>query len=206
MRSLRHLYPVLFISMVFMLSIFTGCKEDVSPVQSNNNNPPEEEQLPPLGTIGVYADQNGTDCNLQDSGGLMTFYIVHKGMNGATAAQFKIETNNFNGTYLSMSSPFETVIGDPMNGVSIGYGACLPGPAHIMTLNFQSTTPSPACASISIVPHPDFDGIYVVDCDINLHPAQGMVSYINNDGSCPCGPVQSDGSSTWSKIRDFKMD
>jgi hypothetical protein len=198
MRSLRHLYPVILIILVLMLSIFTGCNSN-DPVASNNN-PPEEPT--PLGSLGVFADQYGSSCNLQAPGGQVTYYVVHMGMDGATASEFKVEVPS-GMTYSYNSSPFELVIGnDPtVDGVSIAYGACLASPVYVMALHFTSATPMPACTPIRIVAHPVADAIGAVDCSQNTLPVIGDVTYINSDGSCPCFQSQTPQGGEWQKIR-----
>jgi hypothetical protein len=198
MSSLHRLSPVLVICMVFMLGMFVGCGNSDNPVSTN----PPEPQLPTGGYFGVYADVGGTDCNLQDPGtGIVTYYIVHMGMQGATAAEFEVQFNGFTGTLVGATSPFQTAMIDPQEGsFTIAYGACLPSPAHVATLRFNSTSASPACASVSIVPHPISGRIGVVDCNQNYIDATGKTSYFNNDGTCPCSVPTIPGSD-WTKIR-----
>lgn len=198
MRSLLRLSPVLVICL--MLGVFMGCGSDSDPVDVN---PPVEPDLPSGGTFGVFADVGGSDCNLQDPGsGIVTYYIVHMNTQGATAAEFQVEMNGFTGTMLSASSPFETVIGNPMTGISLAYGACLPGPTVVATMRFTSTSASPACASVTVVPHPISGQIGVVDCDGNLLVGTGKTSYFNNDGSCPCS-IPSTPGTDMGKVRDI---
>jgi hypothetical protein len=185
-----------------MLGIFMGCGNDSDPVVIT----PVEPALPTGGTFGVYTDVGGTDCNLQDPGtGVVTYYIVHMGTEGATAAEFQVEFNGFTGTMLSASSPFQTVIGDPMTGMSLAYGACLPGPALVATVRFTSTSASPACASVTVVPHPISGQIGVVDCDGRLLVGNGKTSYFNNDGSCPCSIPSTPGTDQ-GKIKNIYSD
>lgn len=200
MRSLLRLSPILVICL--MLGVFMGCGSDSDPVVVDP--PVVEPELPSGGTFGVFADVNGHDCNLQDPGtGIVTYYIVHTGTEGATAAEFQIEFTGFTGTMLSASSPFPTTIGDPMNGMSLAYGACMPGPAHVATVRFTSTSASPACASVTVVPHPISGQIGVVDCDGNLLVGTGKVSYFNNDGNCPCSFSSTPGGGNETKIKNI---
>ncbi|MBI4720438.1 MAG: hypothetical protein HY770_04295 [Chitinivibrionia bacterium] len=199
MRSLRHLRPVLVICTVVMLGMFAGCGNNDDPVIVN---PPA---VPSGGYFAVYADMGGSDCNLQDPGtGIVTYYVVHMGMEGATAAEFEVQFDGFTGTMTGMTSPFQTAMIDPQEGsFTLAYGACTPLPAHVATLRFNSTSATPACATARIVPHPVSGRIGVVDCSQNYLDATGKVSYFNNDGNCPCS-VPSVPGSDWTKIRNIR--
>ena len=66
----------------------------------------------------------------------------------------------------------------------------------------QGTTPS--CAIVRVVGHPDATppGLLAVDCEQNLVLVDGGVSFINDDGTCPCAVVKTH-DTTWGQIKEI---
>ena len=154
------------------------------------------------GSIGVYADIEGTNCNLTATGGLLYIYTLHLNTDGATAATFKIEYP-VGITYIADAVP---VLGDPflyigpsITGVAVAYGSCMSGSFAIMK---TSTVGLPAnCSYVNVVADPDIGEIEGVDCQsFRFDPAPtGGQAIINSDGSCNCNvPVRSE---TWGGIK-----
>jgi len=198
-KSFRKLHLIVPFCLLLVVGIVAGCGDDSPTTPTNNNQQTWDEAA---GWIGVFADQNGTDCSLQDSGpGTVTYYVVQVGSQGATASEFKIETSGFTGVYVGKTSPFPLIIGDdPMTGISIAYGACLTGPIHILSLTYTIDGSTPPCSWIRVVPHPVSGDIGTVDCNNDLLSARGLTSYINNDGSCPCSAPAT--VTTWDRVRE----
>lgn len=141
--------------------------------------------------ISVSGDPYGSDCFLWDvAPGLVTYYVVHYAWVGATASQFWAPKPWCLGAvYLADAAVFPVTIGDSQTGVSIGYGSCLNGPIHVLTLNFFAQGTSPNCCCYFIYPHPQSEtgDIEVVDCNDNLNSAYGWLGYINTDYlTCIC--------------------
>ena len=154
------------------------------------------------GSIGVYADIEGTNCNLTATGGLLDIYTLHLNTDGATASNFAIEYP-VGITFIADAVP---VLGDPflyigasINGVSVAYGSCMSGTFAIMK---SSTVGLPAaCSLVSVVAHPDIGLIEGVDCQSFRFdpPPTGGQARINSDGSCDCNvPVH---DSTWGGVK-----
>jgi hypothetical protein len=161
---------------------------------------------PDLGSIDVFSDAGYTSCDFVDTGGLISVYVLATHVNdGATAAQWMM---NIPAAWqlLGSTSPFQTVIGDPLGGISIAYGSCFTGDFLILTVNFLGTGTSPACSYISIVPDPasPSGNIEIVDCQLPspqkwqyARLGQGIV---NGDATCICNylPVH---ETTWGGIK-----
>ena len=154
------------------------------------------------GSIGIFGDAAGTDCNLADVvPGLTPYYIVH--VNAvATASQFSAPTPAcYLGTYLSDGAVFPVTIGNSQTGVAIGYGLCQAGNVHVLTINFFTNGLTGPCCYYPILPDPVVTSgkIEVVDCNNNLLFASGGEGIVNADGSCQCDvPVE---DSTWGQVK-----
>jgi hypothetical protein len=138
-------------------------------------------QIP--GQIGVFADPAGTDCNIVDNGSLVQVHFVHFSHSGATASQFKLDVSPVGWIHLGDSWNLPTVIGTSINGVSLGYGACMAAPTYLGMANFFGSA-APPCSQIWVVPDPasPSGSIQVVDCAFNLLLAPNSAGVVN------CGP------------------
>ncbi len=156
------------------------------------------------GSIGAFGDMGGTDCYITDAApGLLSIYIVHVNVPGATACQFAAPTPACMtaATYLSDSSPFAVVIGSSQTGVAIGYGGCFTGPIHVLTIQYFASGMTAPCCYFDVVPDPYLPSgqIEVVDCVENLIYATGQSGLVNADGSCECGVPTQD--TTWGQMK-----
>jgi hypothetical protein len=162
-----HLFCILL-----LIGFAAGCGDDepVAPPVA----PPQA-----AGTIGVYADADGSVQNLADIDGVVTVYVVHKVEDGATASNFRIQAPA-GWTRLSAESEYPVAIGDFDNGISIGYGACRSGAIHVATLTYRSTGDTPAGAMFRVLPHNQWpECIQVADCEFNvLENGRGLESPI----------------------------
>jgi hypothetical protein len=153
------------------------------------------------GSIGIFADNAGTDCNLVDSGSLIVVYVLHVHTDGATASQFRIDISGTGWTWLGDNWGY-TVIGNSMVGVSYGYGTCMSGPIHLGSVNFLGTNVAP-CTHISVAADPmALSGkIEGVDCstpELKTFPTGGQV-VVNATPECLCNvPVQ---EMTWGGVK-----
>ena len=156
------------------------------------------------GSVGIFGDPAGTDCNLPDAiPGLTPYYVVH--VNAvAIASQFWAPTPAcMTATYLSDTAVFPVTIGSSQTGVAIGYGACQAGNIHCLTLNYFTSGTTPACCLFPILPDPVAPSgeIEVVLCDNSLVFASGGAGIINSDASCLCDvPTQ---ETTWGKVKSL---
>jgi hypothetical protein len=155
------------VCILIVFGLFVGCSSDDDPVIVDPPiEPPVETNLG--GTIGIYADEQGTNSRLIDTGGIVTFYVVHKIPEGGTAAAFKIEAPA-GWTRIGAVPEFPVSVGSVDEGVAIGYGRCVRGTCHVMTLTYQSPGNTPAGTVFKVLPHDEFPtAVQVVDCNETL--------------------------------------
>ena len=155
------------------------------------------------GSIGVFADAGGTDCNLVDAGSLVTVHFVHVHHTGATASQWMLDLGGLPWTHLGDLWNTATSIGLSVEGVSLGYGACFSAPYAMGSANFFGST-APACSVIRIVADPlaPTGGIEGVDCVLpkpNKNVPTGGTGIVNGDETCNCNiPVE---ETTWGGVK-----
>jgi hypothetical protein len=156
------------------------------------------------GSVGIFGDPGGTDCNLLDTvAGLTPYYVVH--VNAvATASQFWApQPACLTATYLSDTGVFAVTIGNSQTGVAVGYGSCQAGNIHVLTINYFTSGTTPPCCYYPILPDPVIESgeIEVTDCNYVLLYASGGIGIINADGSCQCDVPTED--STWGKVKSL---
>jgi len=159
---------------------------------------------------GVFGDPEATTCNLFDQApGLMTFYVVHVLTAGATASQFAapVPSCMTGAAYLGDSSPFGVVIGNSQTGVSIGYGGCLSGPIHLMTVRLFVQGLSEPCCLYPVTPDLEHSEpkIWMVNCDFIQLEAASAYAVVNPTGACQCSSVKTE-EATWGKIKSMYSD
>jgi hypothetical protein len=156
------------------------------------------------GSIGIYADVAGTECNLSDAAvGMTTYHVVHLADFGMTAcAYWAPKPSCFTATYLSDTNIFPVTIGNSQAGVSIGYGSCRPGPIHVQSILFFTQGTTPQCCLYPILGIPSSGNVEAVDCANHLITAYGVTSVINPNGACTCGSVKVE-ESTWGRVKSL---
>jgi hypothetical protein len=87
--------------------------------------------------------------------------------------------------------------------VSVGYGACLGEPIHVLTILYFGQGATQVCCQYPVLPNPaTVSGlIEVVDCQNNLIFGMGETTWLNSDGTCPCGILVKVEESTWGRIK-----
>lgn len=152
-----------YVAILLTLPVFFGCSDD-------DSGPTEPPVPPPTtigGSIGVYSDLNGTNRNVIDTGGIVMVHVFHTATEGATASQFRVEAPA-GWSLLSSQAQYPVTIGSPDIGVAIGYGQCITGKNHVLTLTYQSPGTT-AGEMFKIGPHSRTpESIQVVDCSQNL--------------------------------------
>ena len=157
------------------------------------------------GSIGIFADSYGMNCNLPDPGPALTqYYIVHVNTTGSTACQFSApKPACFTATYLSDTNFFAVNIGNSQMGTSVGYGTCRVGSTHVMTINYFTNGQTPPCCYYPVLPDPNsaLYAILTVDCSQQLRTATGGKGIIKSGPACHCGtPVE---ESTWGQVKSL---
>lgn len=132
-----------------------------------------------------------------------SYYVVHTLTPGVSGGRFKIESEH-QGSLLGWLSPFGAINGDPFFGISVDYQACLSPPIMVLELLYYSFGMTDPCGEMRVVAHPTSNppGLWAMDCNQTLVPAQGFTSYITNIfGLCPCtSPVPVEGK-TWGQVK-----
>jgi len=161
----------------------------------------------PPGSIGLFVDPNASVCDVYDQvPGLVTIYVFHMYTPGATASQFMVDHVSWGAgtlTYLGETSPYGVIIGNSQTGISIAYGACVPSPNVLLTINYFGSGLTPPCSYIQVMPDPAAipREIWVVDCQTppNKAIATGGDVVVNPDPSCFCNvPVE---ETTWGRVK-----
>lgn len=162
------------------------------------------------GSLGVYADMGGTDCNLaDDTAGLCTFWVVHGLTSGATGSRFAVpKPACFLGFYLADLPLYAGTFGNTQAGVQVDYGACLAGPVPVIGLDFFCQAFTPPCCYYPVVADPGAPSgtIEVTDCASNTIPGvSAQIAVINSNSSCLCGSVSA-GTTTWGGVKSLFAD
>jgi hypothetical protein len=160
---------------LLVLGFLFGCSKDDNPVKPDTPDIPDTPDV--IGSIGIFADPNGTDQDIVDTGGLVTVYVFHKlDTDGATASAFTIAAPT-GWTLYATQVEFPLSIGNVDDGIAIAYGSCRTGSVHLMTLTYRAPGDSPAGAEFRVLPHPHTpEHIEVVDCENTMQSGAGMDS------------------------------
>ncbi len=166
----------------------------------------------PGGAIAVFGDPQGQECYVYDlAPGLLQVYVVHLNHDGMVGSQFKVEVaGDFDATYLGEypADPNDVAVGYAFEGIQMGYGVCLPGPIHLLTMSFYVQGRSPKCCAFEVVADPEGapPGLLAVNCDFELVEAEGGITYVNPDGTCACmvpGITTPVLPTTWGKVKSL---
>jgi hypothetical protein len=140
-------------------------------------------------TVAIFNDSLGVDCNLsQTSPGVFKAYVVLTSTTvGVTGVQFAApKPSCLTGSYLVDLTRFPVTIGNSQTGISIGFGGCLSGRIHVLTILYLTDATTPACCAYPVLPDPVEGIVGYTDCSFELFAGEGWVSTINGDASCPC--------------------
>ncbi len=159
--------------------------------------------IPWGGDIAPYGDAQGTSSFIYDSApGLLVIYIVQLAhYEGMTASQFSApKPACFLATYISDTAVFPVTIGNSQTGVAIGYGQCLTGAIHVLTINFFVQGLTDECCFYETQPDPNIPSgeIEAVNCNNEIVFLSGGLGVINPDGRLCGTPVV---PTTWGKIK-----
>ena len=157
-------------------------------------------------TIGLYADSQGTQCNIVDNATeLLPIYVVHVSSAGSMGCELSAPKPAcmLSAIFLNDTDPFGMFLGNTQTGVTIPYGTCKTGPVVATTMNFFGSGTSEPCCSYPVLGHPYYNpnGPRVVDCANQIHSAQGLMATINGNAACPCGypvPVE---ETSWGRVK-----
>jgi hypothetical protein len=90
------------------------------------------------------------------------------------------------GTWLEDTFAFPVTIGDSQTDVAVGYGNCLTGTIHALTINYAVSGTTTADCAYHVLPANGMLDIQVVDCEQNLLTATDGTTHINSNIPCDC--------------------
>ena len=159
------------------------------------------------GTVGIFSDQEGMQCNIFDNGPTtFSVYVVHIHWNGVSGIRFTAAVPEC-ATGVSWQSDvpsFAATTGNSQTGVTVSYGSgCVYSLlTTVLRINLLGSGTTPDCCVFQAEPFPGDPVIEVVDCRQNLLEAYPNVSTINgNFFNCDCEawiPVR---SQSWGAIK-----
>ena len=161
------------------------------------------------GVLGMFNDINLYDPAIgSPNPGIVNLYVLHMTSGGVTASQFSAPLPGcwLGSTYLADGQVFPVTIGNSQSGVSVGYGACLTPPIHILTIQvFTDGQQFSDCCFYSVQADPAVTSgfIEVVDCGNNLIQAYGMTSCVNSPEWCCSFPTE---ATTWGSLKSLYSD
>jgi hypothetical protein len=159
------------------------------------------------GSIGLFADPGGANCNIADAApGLCNVYVVHVLGPAVSASEFGISAPTcLLAGFLSYTPMFAVDIAFnpamPLEGRSVGYGGCLASPVHISTLGYFCQALTGPCCLQTVIPHLGTGVINAVDCDSNLLAATGGAAIWNSNSTCTCNVAAHE--STWGGVKEM---
>ncbi|MBI4720121.1 MAG: hypothetical protein HY770_02620 [Chitinivibrionia bacterium] len=160
----------------------------------------------PGGAIGVYADDQGTSCDVPGAG-LVQFHFFHLACPGATAIEFKLDITGFvYSMNLGDQTPFTLKLGTFIAGASISYQACLLNTIYLGAATFLGTGTTPACTKVYVKNHPipgqaGATNPLAVGCPTGWIQVAGSYAVVNNTGGCPCTGSTPVEETSWGQIK-----
>ena len=154
------------------------------------------------GSIGIFADNQGTNCNLPFAAGIQNYYFVHVNAVGASGSQWAAPAPTcLSAVRLADLAVFAVNLGNTTAGITIGYGICKVGTFHIMTALYQVLAPASACCRWSVVADPSLSSgkIEIPDCLFNLTYGTGGQGILNSNPTCNCNVPTED--TTWGQVK-----
>lgn len=160
------------------------------------------------GTIALFANQDGIDCNLYESEpGLLRIFVFHLFYEpGVRASQFAVPTPGcaVGLIWIGDTCPFPTAVtsGYSPTGIAVPYDGCWDTPLHILTINYWSEAIANECCVFATEPDPRVlsGEIIMVDCDFNTRGATGAHAVLNPTIDCRCASVPVE-RSTWGSVK-----
>ena len=163
------------------------------------------------GTIGVFADNAGTNCSLTATAFSTAAFIVHFNST-VKGVQFKApEPMCFTGwTLLSAGVNSSAVpVGDFRNGLAMGFANCQASPLLCVSLTYydiagggQGGGSATACCEWPVLASAESGLIEIVDCSDALVYGTGQSGIFASSDLCPCG-ISPTENSTWGKVKSL---
>ena len=143
------------------------------------------------GTICLYADPQGTQCNLTDTApGVLSVYVIANAPDGAIGAVFAAPKPSCmaGASWITDSAPYRASLseGNSQDGAVVTFGGCLSEPTHILTIQYSVSGTSQTDCPYSVVRALDWGFIELDDCSGSLFGGTGGTTYVNSASSCQC--------------------
>jgi hypothetical protein len=141
------------------------------------------------GAICLFTDDSGAGCPIRDdTPGLLQVYVIHTDALGVTGSSFAVpKPACMTGvTWLNDTQIFPVTVGNSQDGVAIGYGACLHGSNHVLTINYSASGHSENNCAYPVLPYPGDPFVTTIDCNDNELIAGAGISYVNSEFACEC--------------------
>ena len=163
------------------------------------------------GAIGIYADEAGVNCAIDDSTpGVLTFHVVQTNLATAGGIEFSAPLPScLTGvTWVGDIRYFPVTIGDSQSGVAVGYPGCLSSPVHVLSIVAVTQGTSLTCCPYRVLPSPAAASglIDATDClpGVNgLLSATSTTAIVNPDGQCSCMLTVRSEETTWGKLKSL---
>jgi len=158
-----------------------------------------------VGTVALFADPAGIDCNVWDIPGILNIYVVYIWHGGAAGVEFSAPQPAcaIGLVWLSDIPVFPVTIGNSQMGVAIGFGACYAAPTHVLTIQYFAQGITPPCCRYEVRPDPGVPSgqIEAYNCVPELvYPTPGR-AFINPDPSCMCNSPVPVEETSWGQIK-----
>jgi hypothetical protein len=152
-----------------------------------------------LGTLGLFADNQGNSCNITDVGGFLSIYLLHvmKPGDESTATRFAIGPPA-GWTYVTYSTTF-VGFGDAMSDLSVGYGGCQPSTIIVAQFFFTSTVAAP-CSYVNVLPNGITNNVLGLDCNFaEIEMPKSGQAIVNPNAGCQCDVAVQ--PTTWGQVK-----
>jgi hypothetical protein len=165
---------------------------------------PAFAQINPLvGDLSVYADDQGSVCNINANGGgaFMQLPVIQKFSGGAGSGNVAIRFKITVPTGMSIIG-FNTIyvpVGSVVNDLSVAFGVCISTTTVVGQLQVLSNTASPTCSYISVVAADNFATPIAADCSFGEYPMKTGQAIVNPDGTCQCSVATQ--PTSWGKVK-----
>jgi len=154
------------------------------------------------GSIGIFADAAGTNCNLPSAPGMMYVYFLHVNAVGATASQWASPAPScLTAVRLADIPVFAINLGNTAAGITVGYPICKTGTFLIMSTIYNMVVAPTPCCYWPVIADPNLPSgkIEIPDCLFNLTYGTGGKGIINYGPNCNCNVPTED--TTWGQMK-----
>ena len=110
-------------------------------------------------SVGLFADPAGTSLTFHDTGSeLLSIYVVVINTPGAAAVGFSAPLPDcfLGASYLTDTFVYPITLGNSQTGIGIGFGTCITGPIHVLTIHVLTAGLTERCCPYPVIPDPPY--------------------------------------------------